>query len=215
MVRPKTIEWYFQQGLPWVGRWEMPLIRRQDVDLDDLALVRFSDCVRDESRDLGATVHFFIDDARFDEVWADPEGHIAELAQYRQVMSPDFSLYLDMPVPLQFVNTLRSRWCGAYWQSQGLTVIPTINWSDGRSYDFCFEGVEPGSVVAVATVGSRDVKPWYMRSFKELCRAIKPEAVICYGEPFPEMSDHTEVIEVPYARDRRVSKRSSGVGGGR
>ena len=46
-------------------------------------------------------------------------------------------------------------WCGAYWQSKGLTVIPTISWSTPSSYDFCFDGVEENSIVAVGMIGCK------------------------------------------------------------
>ena len=49
------------------------------------------------------------------------------------------------------LSTFKNRWCGALWQSLGMKVIPTINWGTHASYEFCFDGVEEGSVVAVAT----------------------------------------------------------------
>ena len=201
------IEWYFEQGLPLVGRYDMPLIRKQGVVLDDLQLIRYSNTVKDDVQGAAASVHFYEDDSKFDEVWSAPEGHLAELAAYRQVLSPDFSLWMDTPVMLQLVNTFRNRWCGAYWQAQGMTVIPTVSWSGGKSFDFCFAGIEIGSVVSVSTVGCRDV-PWeFMRGYGEMFRAIRPSTVVCYGEPFDEMRDFGKVLVVPYARDQRIAAR--------
>ena len=88
----------FFNGLLEEWPFEMPAMRSQPVGLDDLKLIRFSSVVHDETRDLDATVHFFEPDERFDEVWKTPEPYLAELGQYRQVMSPDFSLYTNMPI---------------------------------------------------------------------------------------------------------------------
>ncbi len=38
---------------------------------------------------------------------------------------------------LQLYNVFRNRWCGAYWASQGLRVVPTVNWGDETTFDFC------------------------------------------------------------------------------
>jgi hypothetical protein len=200
-----TIESYFINDYRVDGRFDLPLIRRQRVALDNLKLIRFSSIVRDETKDRDATVHFFEPDERFDEVWKNPEGYLAELGQYRQLMTPDFSLYSDMPLVLQLMNTHRSRWCGAYWQEHGLTVIPTVSWSDEWSFDFCFDGIEYGSVVAVSTLGTKDCRQGFMAGFSEMCKAIDPEVVICYDEPFKEMYSFVDVIEVPYRRNQRIA----------
>ena len=89
------VEWYFRQNYLRRGRWDMPCPRCQppDIVLDDLKLIRFSSVVRAETKDRDATVHFFEPDDRFDEVWKNPEPYVAEFGQYRQALSPDFSLY--------------------------------------------------------------------------------------------------------------------------
>ena len=52
---------------------------------------------------------------------------------------------------MQIFNIFRNRWCGAYWASKGIRVIPSVNWGDESTFDFCFDGVEKGSIVAVST----------------------------------------------------------------
>ena len=47
-----------------------------------------------------------------------------------------------MPLALQIESVFKNRWCGAYWQSKGLKVIPTVSWGDERSFDFCFMFVD-------------------------------------------------------------------------
>jgi hypothetical protein len=198
------MEFFFDNRFTTYGRYNMPLIKRQDVDLDNLRLIRFSDIIKKESKDFDATVHFFIDDDRFDEVWKNPDGYVDEIAQYRQTMSPGFSVYYNMAGALQIFNVFRSRWLGAYWQEAGMTVIPTVIWADKCSFEFCFDGIEEGSVVAVSTLGQKDFEWPYLLGFERLCDVIDPVAVICYSQPFDRMYDMANIIEIPYSRTERV-----------
>ncbi|MDR1422204.1 MAG: DUF4417 domain-containing protein [Coriobacteriales bacterium] len=199
------MEFYFKDTFTTYGRYDFPLIRKQEVALAGLKLIRFSSIVKDEHRDLDASVHFFEDDERFDEVWKNPEAYTGEIAQYRQVLSPNFSVYVNMPRVLQIFNTFRSRWLGAYWQEAGLTVIPTLTWADKSSYEFCFDAIESGSVVAVSTLGCADVEWLFLKGFAEMCARIEPELVICHNEPFARMHELARIIEVPYSRTKRTS----------
>lgn len=92
-----------------------------------------------------------------------------------------------MPAWRQLESVAHSRWCGAWWQSKGMTVIPTISWDRYPSFDFCFEGVETGSIVAVATYACRQQRMSFMRGYDAMFERLKPLAIICYGTPFPEM----------------------------
>ena len=100
------------------------------------------------------------------------------------------------------------------WQQQGMRVIPTISWWDGRSFYFCFDGVEDGAVVAVATVGSRDLRAGFMRGYQQMVRRIQPAAVVCYGQPFEEIAELAPVVVVPYAANQRVARRLPGEANG-
>ena len=134
-------------------------------------------------------VHFFLYDYRFERVWKNPDSNLERLSRYRAVLSPDFSMYLEMAPVMQLYNTFRNRWCGAYWASKGMRVIPTVNWGDESTFDFCFEGIEKGSVVAVSTYMASehdhrsDQKEWFMAGYNEMLQRIEPEksfATICH-----------------------------------
>ncbi|MFR4758214.1 MAG: DUF4417 domain-containing protein [Evtepia gabavorous] len=147
----------------------------------------------EDQNHLDRMVHFFLYDYRFERVWKNPDNDIEKLSRHRAVLSPDFSMYLEMAPVMQLYNVFRNRWCGAYWASKGLRVIPTVNWGDESTFDFCFEGIEKGSVVAVSTYMASehdnrcDQKEWFMAGYNEMLRRIEPEKIICYNTPFPEM----------------------------
>ena len=122
----------------------------------------------EDQNHLDRMVHFFLYDYRFERVWKNPDNDIEKLSRHRAVLSPDFSMYLEMASVMQLYNVFRNRWCGAYWASKGIRVIPTVNWGDESTFDFCFEGIEKGSVVAVSTYMASehdnrcDQKEWFM-----------------------------------------------------
>jgi hypothetical protein len=178
----------------------MPFVYSQIVNLRGLDLIGFDKTRRIEwsKKRRAATVHFFLDDYKFDEVWNGPAKQVARLAQYAQVLSPDFSVYADMPEPLQIFNTFRSRWCASVWQAAKMVVVPTISWGAETTFEFAFEGVEPGAVVAVSTVGTAQWVERFMAGFEQMCRVLEPRAVIVYGELYPGMADLTETVVVPY-----------------
>lgn len=110
-----------------------------------------------------------------------------------------------MPLALQIYNTFKNRWCGAYWQSLGKQVIPTIEWGDEQSYEFCFDGVEKGSVVAVSTYEREDTENEYMPGYNKMLEVIQPATIICYGEPFDKMKGNIKAID-PFDKDLLIKK---------
>lgn len=146
--------------------------------------------------------HFFLDDYRFEYVWRKPRKALPVVRKYPFVLTPDFSLYRDYPLVAQLWNVYRNRWCGAYWQRQGLWVIPTVSWSSAESYPFCFMGISKGSVVAVSAVGVK----WrtdllehvlFVTGFQEMLQRIDPSAVIAYGKLPPTCYELTEIVHEP------------------
>ena len=103
-------------------------------------------------------------------------------------------MYIEMNPVMQLYNTFRNRWIGAYLHKKGIKVIPTVNWGLENTFDFCFNGIEKGSVVAVSTYmvsehgNHSDQKEFFMKGYNEMLKRIEPELIICYHEPFPEMT---------------------------
>lgn len=195
-----------RNGFETVGKWGIPLMKKQSIDADNLRLIACSDTKpndRKENRLCG--VHFFVDDYRFAGIYNNPERSFSKYAQYAFLLSPDFSLYADMDLWRQMESVAKNRWCGVYWQSKGRTVIPSISWSTARSYEFCFDGVERGATVAVGTVGCKNYnKLNFMRGYNAMLERLNPEKIICFGTPFDEMEGN--VITVDYRASRKVAR---------
>ena len=203
--RYRTSQELLRNQFPGTGALRIPVIPKFEAkpgDFDDLLLIGYDKTRPDDQPHLDRMVHFFLYDYRFERVWKQPDGDIEKLSQYRAVLSPDFSMYLEMAPVMQIYNVFRNRWCGAYWASKGIRVVPTVSWGGEDTFEFCFDGISKGSTVAVSTYmvsehGNQAAqKEFFMRGYRELLRRIEPEQVICYNEPFPEMEGN--IIFVDY-----------------
>jgi len=187
------------------GKLGLPLIKKQNIDVDKIELWNFTKTKLDDVENSHKTIHFFTYDWHFDKVYYKPEVALEKLEQYYAILTPEFSTYKNMPLVLQAYSTFKNRWCGAYWQSMGKLVVPTIAWGTPASYEFCFDGVEQGSVVAVSTYTREDNKVAFLDGYNKMLEVIKPTAIICYGEPFSEMKGNIKAIS-PFDKDKLIAQ---------
>lgn len=135
------------------GDFDMPRLWGESGKPTRLVGFNYARTLAKESADAG--IHFFLDDYQFERVWRQPEAYTETLRRFSCVLTPDFSTYSDMPMPMQMWNVYRSRAVGRYWQDQGITVIPTLQWAEPSSYAYCLTELPEGATVAVSTVGVR------------------------------------------------------------
>ena len=188
-----------------VGKYGMPLIKRQNIDLDKIELLAFTKTKHNDEENQNKTIHFFTYDWNFQSVYEKPEESLEKLDQYYALLTPEFSTYKDMPLARQIDSVFKNRWCGAFWQKQGMIVIPTISWGSIPCLEFCFDGIEKGSVVAVSTYTREDNKDDFMLGYNKMLEIIEPSAIICYGTPFSEMKGKIKAID-PFNKEELIKK---------
>ena len=160
---------FMRNSLEVSGKYGIPMLHKEMVVEPNIQLVACSDTrAHDREENLHKGVHFFVDDYRFQGIYNNPKKSLNRYAQYDFLLSPDFSLYADMPLWKQIESVAKNRWVGAFWQSEGLKVIPTISWSTARSFEFCFDGVEAGASVAVGMIGCKKTG-WVLCEDTQLC----------------------------------------------
>ena len=153
--------------------------------------------------------HFYYDDFKFISAWREPDKYIDKLKKFKAVVSPDFSLYTDFPRALQILSCYRRQWCGAYWQVQGLNVIPDVVWGDKESFDYAFLGIPKKSTVAVSTVGVKRDENWngeegdlFRAGFDEMMNRLDPTTVIFYGDMIDGCEGNIICVPSFYAQKR-------------
>lgn len=80
-----------------VDKYGMPLIKKQKIDLDKIDLWNYTKTKLNDEDNKNKTIHFFTYDWLFESVYDKPELSMEKLKQYYAVLSPEFSLYWDMP----------------------------------------------------------------------------------------------------------------------
>lgn len=162
------------------GKYQIPIINNDNYVPKDLIGFNYANT----NNNYNSGIHFYLDDYQFERVWNNPERYIGLFSKYECILSPDFSLYLDMPLAMKIWNIYRSRLLGQFYQSYGIKVIPTISWAEPETYDFCFDGIPKRSIVSISTVGvirNKDALRLWKDGVTEMIKRIEPSAILIYG----------------------------------
>lgn len=134
-------------------------------------------------------VHFYIDDYQFERVWNRPWEWVERLKQFKCVIQTQFSSYADFPTPLKWYQCYRNQLMGAFWQKQGITVIPGPGFPSEDTWDIFLEGVPEGGWLATGTVGVvryADARVRFVRGLRNLIDSKHPNGLLIYGVVTPE-----------------------------
>jgi hypothetical protein len=158
----------FNGDYPILNCYEMPIVKR-------IANIHDSNCITEN-----CLISTFVNDYLLERFWSNPWRYLDKFCLSSGVMSPDYSLLVDMPKPLQMFNVYKNRYVGFEWQRAGLNVIPTVSWSDSKSFEFCFEGIEKGSIVAVSNIGclTEKQKQFFDAGYNEMLIRLQPKNII-------------------------------------
>lgn len=152
-------------------------------------------------------VHFFLDDYRFEPAWSSPIRALVRVREVGMALTPDFSLWRDMPRAASIWNVYRARWCGAFWQSHGVDVIPTVMFGAPDTFDFCFDGMPVGGVVALSSMSvgaDDDSQRIYRAGLEQLIERVAPSVLLSYGRlRRVDGMELPRVVEFPTFWDRR------------
>ena len=173
---------FLVEDADYEGYIELPKIRTSN--LIPKKLVLFSKAMSKTWEDLDCWVMFYEHDVKFERLWNNPKRYLKKLKRFKGVISPDFSLYRNMPLVMQQWNTYRSRALAVWLQNNGIEVIPNIRFNDERTYDFCFDGIERFKTIAVGTHGcikNKIDKEYFKKGLAELVKRLSPKTIIVYG----------------------------------
>ena len=184
------------------GRYNVPeIFPTTDYNVTDWIGFNYVKCTKKDKSKTG--VNFFLDDYQFERCWNNPNRYAQLLSEFGCVLSPDFSLYTDFPKAIQIYNHYRNQWLGRYWQENGLTVIPTISWSDKESYDWCFDGVPENSIVAISNVGcmmNKVSRQLFMDGYNEMLTRLQPKEILMFAHKMDDYKGNVTQIKFSMAK---------------
>lgn len=149
-----------------------------------------------------STPHFYEHDRAFESVWRNPAKYASILKNYPSVIAPDWSQYCDMPKFFNLYNLYRNRIITAYWQQEGLQVIPSVSWSDVDSFAYCFDGLPQNSLLAVGSIGvshcPASLRLWRI-AVSNILERLHPIGLLIYGTHIE--FDNPQQVPVYYFQD--------------
>ena len=130
-------------------------------------------------------LHFYMNDCNFQKVLHRPELYIEELKKFHSVVFPDASQYMNMPSYRRMCNNGINKEIGQLWQKAGVKVIVNATWSDSASYEYCFDGLPAGCMIAINSMGIKgnpySVNLW-QRGYAQALERLRPTHIIRYGD---------------------------------
>ena len=170
---------YLSKGMKFTQKNELPIVAPYNGYIPD-KLIPFCDRNGKEG-----FVDFYIDDYKFIRVWNNAEYYAGVFKmEHRCLVAPDFSQYVDQSKALNIINLYKNRFLTAYWQMQGIPVIPSASWGNAESFDYCFEGLPQHSVIFIGGVGIKhdksSIRLWRY-GIMELERQLHPTMILIYG----------------------------------
>ena len=119
-------------GADFDGIFEIPIIKKPRKYVIPKNLVPFSRMDKADPKEFA--VCEYENDRQFRDLLSHPDEYIDILKHYQGFISPDCSLYRDMPLAIQITNIYRNRAIGYCFQKHGVYVIPCVRWGDERTY---------------------------------------------------------------------------------
>lgn len=186
---------FLPEGARFAGKYDMPVVKSNVDKMPDHLESYQKAGKKDKIIHPSTALHFYIFDYLFDGehgVWnALVRGvefkkgfNLEKLEGYDYIIVPDLSLYGDMPLSMQIWNVYRARTIAYALLQLGYKVIVNVRWTDEVSFEFCFDGIEQGSVVAVGSFGcskSLADRLLFDKGLEELINRVHPECIIFYG----------------------------------
>lgn len=167
------------------GAYDTPIIMPVYDLPETQRAIRFGDSKR-ASVDERTLVHFFSQDYTFNRIWTHIDSYVETMKRAGVMLSPDFSMYTDIPRAMQIYNHYRKHYVARYYQKKGVCVVPTIAWSDKESVSWCFDGEPEESTVAVSSMGCMrhgdDVRKLFMYGYDAMLERLMPDKILFFGQ---------------------------------
>ena len=168
------------EGAKYSDTYEFPLIKR--TDFKPAAAIPFNAAKR--TRKLDQWLHFYIYDYFFECVWNKPGRYLPLFKKFKGVITPDFSLYRNMPLAMQVWNTYKNRALSYWLQKNGINIVYNVRWGDSRSYEFVFEDLAKGGAYAVCSNGciqNKTDRHCFIKGLEKMVEALQPDTIINYS----------------------------------
>lgn len=192
------------QNLSFTGTYQMPVVKPIICNVPKRIVAYY----RTTSGKSGYGVpHFYTDDRRLEGLWTYPYRYVeAILSRNSLVIGPDFSVYAELTFPQKQWNIFRNKLLVAWWQYNGIDVIPNVSWVN-ENYECSFDGWPKKSVVAVNSTGvglSNRCRAMWIDGYNKMIDFLQPVHILRYGA---KQYGEDESISTYYQNDNLIMAR--------
>lgn len=173
--------------------YDVPVIESEPIDISSLNnglwLINMKNVSAKDKRPERKIVHSFCYDDILRRAYKDPVKYLRKVAKYYAVSSFDFSMDTKMDFKQILSAVYDNRWSGAYMQSNGKLVLPTVGWLTNDSYDICFAGLRDGGVFLISTLGANNPESStvFINGYREMRERFPTTQIVCLGDPIRGM----------------------------
>jgi hypothetical protein len=111
---------------PTDNEWGIPLLDiHKQADAVDMPVRVWNGSGGGRGKAKAGTWHFYTTDDRFNALWDNPAPVVNSGPV--NIVEPNFSCWLDMPLAFGLFQIYRKRWLARYWQSKGIRAFVDMN----------------------------------------------------------------------------------------
>ena len=128
--------------------------------------------------------HFFTPDSNIEPFWNNPFRYLLWLRQFGYVISTDFSIYTNMVLIQKLWNSFRNKLMSAFYQRNGVNLIPAPSWGDLDNIELYMEGWPKDSLIAVNSTGigkDKQCRHIWLDGYYAMLDILKPIHILRYG----------------------------------
>ena len=175
---------YLIQGAFLDGKYDFPIVLDKEINIPKY-LVPFSQRKRikkEVKKDVA--LHFYMHDKDFSNFLQHPEKYLDEVKEFGGIVSPDPSLYTNMPLAVQLYNSFLNRAVAFFLQKNKVNVIPNVRWGSVPSFKFCFDGLVTRATYAISGYGctkKKCDKELFKKGLEVMLEKLEPKLILVYG----------------------------------
>ena len=127
---------------------------------------------------------FFTIDSNFERFWTYPYRYLNFLRKLQCVLSTDFSIYTNMLQMQKLWNSFRNKLMSAFYQHNGIPVVPAPSWGDLNYIELYMEGWPKNSIIAINSTGigrDRRSRHIWLDGYYAMLDLLKPIFILRYG----------------------------------
>ena len=172
------------RGIEFTGKYQFPIV--QPTYSDPPAHIASVHRLRGKPDSVLHKIcgHFFTADSNIEPFWNYPFRYLQWLKKLDRVISTDFSLYTNMMQMQKLWNSFRNKLMSAFFQRNGIDVIPAPSWGDLDNMELYMEGWPKESLIAINSTGvglDKRCRHIWLEGYYAMLDILKPIHIIRNG----------------------------------